>query len=129
MRSIEHERGAFAYSKISEVKDKGWAGDYKGYVKRAPAMIMTNGLAQTLAFYRSKQKPAYNALFNHINEWLKRREYLEGNCERNPSDILEWLVYCASDFEAYQATVEVLALLNWMRRFADAMIEKKESDE
>jgi len=143
MRNIEHERGAFAHERISRIRNESWAGDYKSYVKRAPAMILTNGLAQALSFYYSKSKGlkgtkdterAYTRLFEDIDTWMIERGYYtkndRRNCQENTApNVLEWLVHCASDIEVYRATMEVLALLNWMKRFADAMIEKQETGE
>ncbi|NJE10066.1 type III-B CRISPR module-associated protein Cmr5 [Thermococcus sp. MAR1] len=126
--STEQERAKFAYDKVSGIKGKGFEDDYKSYVKRAPAMILTNGLIQTLAYYKSKSKgaDAYEELFNQINEWLKSMGYFKEDCNENRvNNVLEWLIKCANDIEIYMATLETLSLLNWLKRFADAMIGKK----
>lgn len=121
MRTLEQERAKFAYDKIMLVKNEDFEEDYARYVKSAPALILTNGLGNTLAFYKSKKSKAYYELYKHIEEWLKKRGY----CNEN-QDVLEWIANTDS-LLVFQATQEVLALLNWMTKFAKA--ELKESEE
>lgn len=122
MRTLEQERAKYAYDKIMLVKDKDFEEDYSRYVKSAPALILTNGLGNTLAFYKSKSKKskAYSKLYNHIEEWLKKRGY----CNEN-QDALEWIANTDS-LLVLQATQEVLALLNWMTKFAKAELKESE---
>ncbi len=124
MRTLEQKRAEFAYGKVKSVKGKNFEGDYARYVKNAPALILTNGLGNTLAFYRSKMKKgerdAYAELYSHIEEWLKKQEY----CDEN-QDLLEWISNTDS-LLVFQATQEVLALLNWMTKFAKAELEEGE---
>lgn len=119
MKTLEQERAKFAYDKIRSVKGKAYEEEYARYVKSVPALILTNGLGSTLAFYKSKGKGAYEELYNHINEWLNERNLCNG-------DVLEWIMNTNS-LKVLQATREVLALLNWMRKFAKAML-KEESE-
>lgn len=127
LRGIEQERGSYAYSRVRKIAGEEWAGDYKSYVKSAPTLILTNGLAQTLAFYRSKKKKAYERLFEDIDLWMRNRYYIPGqNCDgKAVENALEWLINCASSMEVLEATQDVLDLLNWFKRFVDAMIEKE----
>jgi len=121
MRTLEQERAKYAYDKIMSVKGKDFEKDYARYVKSAPALILTNGLGNTLAFYKSKKSEAYSKLYKHIEEWLKKRGY----CSED-QNALEWIANTDS-LLVFQATQEVLALLNWMTKFAKA--ELKESEE
>ncbi len=120
MRTLEQKRAEFAYGKVKSVKGKNFEGDYARYVKNAPALILTNGLGNTLAFYRAKKSEAYIELYRHIEEWLKKQEY----CDEN-QDLLEWISNTDS-LLVFQATQEVLALLNWMTKFAKAELEESE---
>ena len=125
MKTLEQLRAEFAYNKIEEVKGKQFESDYARYVKNAPAMILTNGLGSTLAFYLSKSKKkdennAYNILYKHINEWLEKRGFCKG-------DAIEWIINTDS-MKVFQATQEILALLNWMKKFAKAMLEEDEHE-
>ena len=125
MISLEQERAKFAYEKVKSVKGKGFEEEYARYVKSAPVLILTNGLGNTLAFYKSKSKKeskeaeAYSELYEHISEWLENRGFLKG-------DVLEWIINTDS-LNVFYATQEVLALLNWMTKFAKA--ELKEAEE
>jgi len=116
MRTLEQERAKFAYEKIKLIKDRDFKEEYARYVKSAPALILTNGLGNTLAYYRSKRNKAYDELYNHIKEWLERRGFCKG-------DVLEWIMNTDS-LRVFQATREVLALLNWMTKFAKAELEE-----
>ncbi len=127
-RGLEQERGSYAYERVSEIAGKDWAGDYKSYVKSAPTLILTNGLAQALAFYLSKKKKEpYKRLFEDIDLWMRGRYYTPGETcgKMRVNNALEWLVHCATSIEILEATQDVLELLNWFKRFVDAMIEKK----
>ena len=120
MKTLEQLRAEFAYNKVKEVKGKPFESDYARYVKNAPAMILTNGLGSTLAFYKSKRKVAYDTLYEHINEWLRKRGFCEG-------DAIKCIINTDST-RIFQATQEVLALLNWMKKFAKAMLEEDEHE-
>jgi CRISPR-associated protein Cmr5 len=137
MKTLEQQRASYAYSKISHIAtlNEDIQEKYHSYVRSAPALILRNGLGNTLAYYLSKAKVslkdvsekveslrdskqiAYAMLYLHITEWLKTMGYGD----------LEWITNEATSLEVFQATKEAIALLNWMRRFADAML--KEGDE
>lgn len=153
MRTLEQERAKFAYDAISEVKNESSEVQkkYSSYVKSAPVLILSNGLSATLAFYLSKMKMkdgtgyedvrselgqqnrfenkperiAYAYLFCHISEWLAEKSN-GGKGLTNGKDPLKFIIKEADVLKVIQLTRESLALLNWMKRFADAMLEKEE---
>ena len=117
---IEQGRAKFAYECVSSVKSDN---KYKGHVKKIPAYIKTNGLGATIAFIYSKDE-AYKKIYSHIEEWLKKDEKkiidLSGGKE-----LFEVIV--GIDSPNYKAvTIEVLSFVNWLRRFADGLIEDEE---
>jgi len=146
LRSLEQERAKFAYEKVKEVKQEknpDVQKKYSSYVKSAPILILTNSLGQALAFYLSKlealpdvdyksispqnfkkaEEKAYAYLYTHIAEWLAgERKLTDGK------DPLKYYME-ATGTEAMVLTDEAIALLNWLKRFADAMLEKEESGE
>ncbi|RMF58779.1 MAG: type III-B CRISPR module-associated protein Cmr5 [Calditrichaeota bacterium] len=138
LKGIEQGRAKFAYDKVMEAKTqlKEKAPNYKQYAKKIPAMIKTNGLGATLVFMGSKAKDkngnetAYGVLLNHIFEWLKKdSKPLYGDVANleSSTDLPGYVVSLASP--QYRAmTLEVLAFVNWVRRFADGMIEGETSD-
>jgi len=135
LRSLEQERAKYAWECIQEAKGVIDLEDkYKSYVRSAPSYIQINGLGNTLAFYKSKfeadlrkkgenelsaDKRAYKLLYNHLNGWRKE--------QRGNKDILEWIRdENTSSLGVFQATKEIIALLNWMKRFAEAELRDKE---
>lgn len=123
LKTIEQIRADFAYNKIAEVN--GWQdskkkSDYRSYVRGFASMILQNGFGQALAFLRSKGKEdltdPHNILYKHINEWLSKGD--------NDFDILEKIRTENSD-KYRQYTKETLALLVWLRKFAEAELPEK----
>lgn len=145
LRSLEQERAEFAYKKVLEVKRESQdvQGKYSSYVRSAPVLILTNGLGQALAFYLSKlealpdvnyksispqsfnkaERKAYAYLYKHIAEWLA-----EGRKSTSGKDPLRYYMETTGT-EAMVLTDETIALLNWLKRFAEAMLEKEENGE
>jgi CRISPR-associated protein Cmr5 len=113
---IEKKRARKAYEYVTKANENEIIkGDYKSYVKKIPMMILNNGLGATFAFIYSKKKNgnAYEVIYSQIQEWLK-----------TDKDLVEWIIH--QDSQEYRATTnEVLALFNWLKRFADGMIEDK----
>ncbi|ASJ16080.1 type III-B CRISPR module-associated protein Cmr5 [Thermococcus chitonophagus] len=142
IRTLEQKRAEFAYNKVLEVRgtSEEIQKKYRSYVRSAPTLILTNGLGQTLAFYLSKignsngdyeeinlndlkkaDQKAYAYLYKHIAEWLDEKIIHS----KNP---IEYYTR-ASSTEVLTLTEEVIALLKWMRRFADAMLKGDERGE
>ncbi|MEM2175639.1 MAG: type III-B CRISPR module-associated protein Cmr5 [Candidatus Bathyarchaeia archaeon] len=123
LKTLEQERADYAWECIQDVKnekDKQTRKNYNSYVKNSLALIQAAGLGHTLAFYYNKKRKnerAYELLYNHIDEWLKKRL-------TNNQDSLKWIIKGASSIKVLQATREVIALLNWMKRFAEAELEE-----
>ncbi|AYQ36639.1 type III-B CRISPR module-associated protein Cmr5 [Runella sp. SP2] len=97
--------------------------EYKAYVKKTPMMVKTSGLGATLAFIMSKKKDgnAWALIYNQVDNWLKTSDnhYLINNKNGELSEIIIQL-----ESGQYRAvTNEVLALFNWLRRFAEGLIE------
>jgi len=109
----EQRRAAQAWQDVSnDVKGKGFAAEYKSLASSAPADVQTNGLGQTLAFWKSKGKSEHKTLYRHLSTWVIREWGAEG-------DLLRWITN--TDSVRYrQATVEALAFLAWLKRFAQA---------
>lgn len=135
--AIERGRAEFAYKQVLRVKKEHEtiSGNYKSYVKKMPMLVKTNGLGAALAFIFSKgsnkQKHekdyGYMLLYEDIAEWLKRDEKQLVQLEDN-SDLIAKVISLEST--RYRAlTIEVLSFLNWLRRFADGLIEKGAQDE
>ena len=125
LKGIEQGRATHAFKVVQAVNDS-LKKEYKSAAKKLPVLIKMNGLGQSLAFLKSKgekdkdkPKNAHDRLYEHIGNWLQtedeKRLVPKGELVKNvielPSPIYR------------QVTVETLALLNWIRRFVDGLIE------
>lgn len=133
MQTLEQGRAYFAYQQVQSVAGEGYDKEYKAYVKKIPMLIKTNGLGSAVAFVDAKSKGkannsklAYGAVYEQITGWLKKDEKtLIDLLEKNLTEAI--LLLDSRNYRA--ATVEVLALFNWLRRFAEALIEGEAKDE
>jgi CRISPR-associated protein Cmr5 len=110
--SLDQKRAAYAWQKV-----QGQSDDYGKLAKGAPALIMNNGLMQTLAFYQDKGKAHHIALNQHIIGWLAL--YLTG--QENvavPFDVMMKSLQEANSQKYRKVTEETLALLRWIRQFS-----------
>jgi CRISPR-associated protein Cmr5 len=125
--TLDQERARYAWECVSKLEKE--LGDYYiNVAKSAPALIMNNGLMQTLAFLQGKDKDHHKALRDHICKWLGRRfggEPLGGDrrfAAENEADyrrVMESLYNSPSGLYR-RATDESLALLRWVRQLAAA---------
>lgn len=114
-RSLEQERAARAWDCVQQVHGQGYRNDYRTLVRGAPADIQTNGLGQTLAFWRAKRTDAHGKLLKDVTTALRARSLgAEGQ------DIVQWIAQTATTDDYRRATVEVMAFLGWVKRFAEA---------
>lgn len=118
MKTLEQKRAEFAWQKV-----QGQSDDYLRLVKSLPAMIMTNGLMQTLAFLEGKgeKQRHHKDLVNHLIEWLAKRDVVR---ERSDFKGVMETLYSLESQKYQQATEEVLAILRWLRQLVDAAIKE-----
>ncbi len=92
---------------------------YKDLAKATPALIMNNGLLQTLAFFEDKGKPHHKTLAAHLRRWVMTRA---GGSDKDIgfSPFMEILLKADSS-QYRQSTEEALLLLRWIRQFAAAV--------
>ncbi|NLG86289.1 MAG: type III-B CRISPR module-associated protein Cmr5 [Firmicutes bacterium] len=131
MRTLEQDRALFAWEQIDKVRNQKKYSPAKVamHLRRLPAMVLTNGLGQTLAFLladseNKKDKPSY-VVYDMLAEWLITKRHLyEGKKE----ELLYYLV--KGDRTKYQqAQEEVWALLNWLKKCADAYLPSTDARE
>lgn len=115
-RDLDRRRAEVAWQAIQEIAatDK----EYGSLAREMPTLIQVNGLAQTLAFLKAKNKTHHQNIFNHLSGWVCQQLGFQ-------SDLLESVL--GMDSQLYRrATAESLAFLQWLKRFAEAKIEKSE---
>ncbi len=126
------------YIEESEVKQKSnlsdnYLSDYSSHAKRFPQMIISNGLIPTLAFYKSKGK-AKGQIYSDICEILEvlefklYKDFKDKNKDKNKGNVLlEFLINSDSN-TLRLATMEVLALANWLKRIVEFELDLKEGE-
>lgn len=125
LKNIELERANYAWECIEEIKreNEQLQKNYGSYVRRAPTLIQANGLPNTLAFYHNRAKrgeKAYELLYQHISNWAPLKKLTKGK------DPLQWIIKDASSQDVFRASREIIALLYWMKRFAEAELKGEE---
>lgn len=87
-----------------------------------PTLIQINGLAQTLAFLKSKGKEHHTQAFNHLSSWCCMRFNWD-----DTTNLLNKIIH--TDSQIYRlATSEALAFLQWLKRFAEADLISEEDN-
>ncbi|MEQ1556385.1 MAG: type III-B CRISPR module-associated protein Cmr5 [Gallionella sp.] len=120
MQSIEQQRAKAALA-WAESQGKNVDSETVSAAVGMPAMILMNGLGQTAAFYKSKDKAHYTNLYNELSKWLIQKGKPYAGKENMLKGITE------GDAKTYRAAqVEALAYLQWVKKFAKAYA--KESD-
>jgi len=111
--------------RTSEEERLSWRKKYGSLARRLPMLVLTNGLGQTLAFLKAKGKddPAdeHTILLKQLSAWVLS-QVAPGTQEH---DLLAWVLQ--KDTVAYRrATLEALAFLAWLKRFAEAEIPSED---
>jgi CRISPR-associated protein Cmr5 len=101
--------------------------NYRSYVKKIPTMILSNGLGQTLAFIKSKSKKenAYKLIYEQLTEYMRSPYPTRIQMPEDKKELIDWVISCDSEKYRY-ITQEILAFLNWLKRFAEGLIEEEE---
>ena len=126
--SLEQRRANYAWQRIDEVKKKGFAKKYGQLARGAPADVQTNGLGQTLAFWRANgfkaskaQQNEHAQLLQDVSRWVMEERFRWSH----EKGLLGWITGDGATTDEYrQATVETLALLVWLKRFAEAELSE-----
>jgi CRISPR-associated protein Cmr5 len=131
INKLESGRASFAYKCAEGVEGKDKKSEYKSYVKKLPMLIKTNGLGSALSFYFANSasngkvdtKKTYGLVYRHIEKWLKEdnKQLISFEDNKLAKTLLDM------DSATYRAvTIEVLAFLTWLRRFADGLASDNE---
>lgn len=128
LRSMDQERAEFALTKIQAIlggPDTSHKVEVRRYLNNLPALIRMNGLGQALAFFRMKgEGTAHDTIYRMVGVWLcdvgsKGRIFSES------ADALSAITQ--SDMAHYMAAQnEALALLQWLKKFAVALLPKED---
>ncbi|NJM42477.1 MAG: type III-B CRISPR module-associated protein Cmr5 [Anaerolineae bacterium] len=126
LRTQEQKRMAHAWASVSKItgqQNSKLAKDYRSLVRQAAADVMTSGLGQTVAFWRSKiDERKHNgeeqkAVYESVDSWLRAQLNLT-------KSLHEWIVAEGTTTVTYmRATRETIAYLVWLKRFAEGEIK------
>jgi len=115
IRTLENNRAKFAFGMVRNVTQN--KSEYKSWSKKIPVLIKTNGLGQTLAFMKSRDKGETNLMLKQIHEWLVLKNEL-----KKEDDLIKKITEI--DSTVYRRwSREIIALFNWVRRFADGYLK------
>jgi CRISPR-associated protein Cmr5 len=120
-RTKEQQRSAFALQRINDFGANGVPKDDANFIVGTPTMILTNGVAQTMAFLLSKQKGDAVVkevkVFKILESWLaKEIPALTG--KEGKQFLMQFAKLEQEDY--LRAQQEALALLQWLKRYARA---------
>lgn len=119
MQTKEQKRSQFALDMVNQHFPQGSVDkESANFMVGVPTMILTNGLAQTLAFLLSnKTKPKQFLVFKVIRSWLEKE--IPALQARDEMDFLSR--FARLDQGNYlTAQREALAMLHWLKRYARA---------
>lgn len=129
-RTLELDRANHAWERVKEMKAQPKVrGRYGARVRDMGALIMTDGLGQSLAYLRAKGKSgqagdnrspeqaAHHLLFKHLSAWVLHA--LQAETTDPNAHVLHQLLNNDQNFYR-RATTETLAYLTWLKKFADA---------
>ena len=127
MRTMAQKRAEFALARVLFIKDKK---DFQSFSAGAPSMILQNGFGQTLAFWlakgtkdsKIKDNDKHVELFDMVKDWLSLKTKDINNSFTNEKDRTKLMKELTTmDQRQYlSAQNETLALLEWVKRFANA---------
>ena len=127
-QTMEQKRAAFAWDAAGE--GTGKTGDkYSKLAKGAPALIMSSGLMQTLAFLRDKGEVHHQLLLKHLLQWMAH--CFDGEATQQAShpfprkvqpDFVATMqaLFNARPAQYQRATSEAMSVLRWIRQLAAA---------
>lgn len=127
-RTLGQQRAAFCLVELADIRcDRS---EFKPLTAGLPAMVLQNGFGQTLAFLVAKgseverktqnivlkPKDKHIAAFRIIVSWLVQRNLLQNG---KPAEVLKRISEMTQP-QYLQAQKETLAMLEWLKRYANA---------
>lgn len=123
IRSMEQDRAEFALRKIEAAAQHSGQlpQEIRRHLNGLPAMIRVNGLGQAMAFFRMKgEGSSHWHIYNMVGTWLCDAAS-RGRIFTGHDDVLSAIT--RSDVQHYMAAQnEALALLEWLKKFAMALL-------
>lgn len=113
MKSLDQERASYAWERVQSA-----TREYQSLAKSLPALIMTNGLMQTLAFLSGKSTKEHKRLCEDILGWLNKVALIQkGEYQTAIREMAEGM----DSLQYQRVTEEALAVLRWIRYLAQTV--------
>lgn len=117
--TLDQKRADYAWQKTEDATH--FIDRYTIVAKSTASLIMNSGLMQTLAFLKSKNSDEHKAVLSHLLKWLDIRFPTLKETGNVPTfDVVMQGLFRADSASYMQLTSETMALLRWIRQFADA---------
>lgn len=121
--TLEQGRALHAYNAAQKgIKD--FKKDYLSFVNDMPMLIKTNGLGAAIAFATYKNK-ASMLVYEQLKDWLTEKDP-KGLIELKANERLSGKLTEINSTEYKAVTIEVMAWLNWLRKFAKGIEKERE---
>ena len=121
-KSLDQERAAYAWKRVVS-KDSSCREKYKSLAKNFPALIMSNGLMQSMAFLERKNGEEHKALLSDVILWFAIKGLISQDDARQGFKGMMTALSESDSLKYRRATEETLEILKWIRQMADAAIK------
>ncbi len=125
-QTLEQGRANFAFTRATN----GYSThrkEYAQHAKKLPMMIKTNGIGAALAFLFSKQK-TWGTILKDVEDWIKDSNNLKTQAIYTATEgnsLVQKVLHLDSS-EYRIVTIEVLAFVKWLSRFAEGIAKEQE---
>lgn len=114
--TLGQQRAKFCLEQLEKITCKH--EDFKSFSASLPAMILQNGFGQTLAFLAAKGQDKHLSGFTIITDWLVDRNLVKEGQHKN----ILTQVSSMTQRDYLYAQRETLAMLEWLKRYANAKL-------
>lgn len=136
--TLDQERATYALAKVNAVKDADYKTEYRSYIRKFPTTVMRSGLGQALAMElaqgngNKELNKGHQAVLSHVSEWLvgqdgwKNSPYRQNDQTDFINPKLIQAIMEGDEEDMIRAQGETMALLKWLKTFAEALIAPKD---
>ncbi|MCV6547911.1 MAG: type III-B CRISPR module-associated protein Cmr5 [Cohaesibacter sp.] len=133
VQSLAQKRARHALDNIKGLDD-ATCGNYLAYVKSLPATIILSGLGQAMAMEKAGASKGgdvgtgHKSLLIHVESWLcnKHGRGWQHSPYARHEDILGAII-AGSERDYISAQVEVMEYLEWLKKFAVALLKQNKT--
>jgi CRISPR-associated protein Cmr5 len=119
MQTRDQKYAARAFAQVSGVLEKDWKKKYGSMAHKLPVLVRSAGLAQALGFVEARGEEPQKRLLEHLAQTVGA----------GTKDDLLNRSRTASLPEYMRLTREVMAALQWYKRFAQSVLEVETGEE